>query len=210
MNFSNLSNLSRVELLALVKTHNRTHNEKLRNVDILKKDELYDLCKSKNMFKGDESFEEKFDLTLINKKHLLQDIELHFLKKNCKMSEDIMKMKKKELVDYMELNQIQHYTAEGLKNEFISIEKDTKNKHIIYFNIIRKDIDPSMIDTDNIEEFIEEHNLDTNIEEFEEYSTLLRNMYCSFEQFCMKTNRKFPNDKLKSFPKIIQHIHGII
>lgn len=125
-------------------------------------------------------------------------------------------MKKKDLIDYIILNNIVYYTSEMIEDEIKEIEKENKQqeeeeyyKNVIIYNIIRYDnIDIKKI-TKN-KEYVEENNLDTNLENYQEYAKMLNEIYTSYEMFCKNTGKEYEKDELKTFPKLLTKIRNII
>ncbi len=202
--------LSRIELLALIKIHNKLNNDKIKNIDKLKKEELLDICKKHGLLSGHNSIE-KIDLYNINKKHLLQDVEIWYMKQNKSIPLDVQQMKKKDLIDFMELNNIEHYTVDKIELEINKYNKLNNMRNIIIYNIIKYDnIDVNNIDNEDLESFIIEHNLDTNIKNMDQYAKLLHNLYVCCEEYCKSIQIPFEYDKIRTFPKIMKHLNNII
>ena len=205
-----MSDYSKLELLVLIKNHNKNNIEKIKNVDKLKKEELQIICKKYGLL-SDNNIIESIDLRNISKKDLLRDVEIWYMKQKKDIPQHIISLKKKELIDFMELNNIQHYTQEILESEIKKYEKQNKLKDIIIYNIMKYDnIDVSTIDNDNLERFIDDNKLDTDIKDIQQYAKLLHNLYVCYDEFCKSINKNYNSDKIKSFPKILQHIKDII
>ena len=110
----------------------------------------------------------------------------------------------------MELNYIKHYTPSLIEKEIKEHEEQNNLKNIILYNIIRYDnIDFDNIDSNNMKDFIEKNNLDLDLTYFKEYSILLYNLYKAYTTFCESTKMSYTPDKIKSFPKIMQHLYDI-
>lgn len=204
---------SRVELLALIKGYNKINSDKIKNVDKMNKMELHDICTKYGLIESNVKVITKIDLRNISKIDLHRDIELHFLKQNKNVPQDILLMKKKDLIDYMELNDIQHYTQDLLEQETKNYQKHSVLKNIIIYNIMKYDnIDVSELpdDVNELQQFISRNGLDVNIGDLKQYSVLLYKLYDAFHEFCRTTEREPHFEKLKSFPKIIQHLHSIV
>ena len=200
---------NRIELLALIKSYNKTHSEKLKNIDKLKKEELLDICKKHGLLTGNEIIQ-PIDLRNISKHDLLRDVEIWYLKQNKNIPSDVLHLKKNDLIDFMELNDIKHYTSDIVEKEIKEYQKQNILKKIIVYNIIRYDnIDINKIDND-LETFINDNSLDTNIENLQQYSILLNDLYTAYEKFCINTNQEFEKDKIKSFPKIKSHLNKFV
>lgn len=204
--------ISKVELLALIKQYNRNGVDKIMNVDRLKKEELMELCLKYSLIIKEDSnndISEK-DLKNIPISRLFQDVELFFLHQGKKVPREVLKMKKRDLIDYMILNTITHNTTQDLEKEYNKYQRATRNKNIIMYNIIRYDnVDVEKIGDQNIEEFIEKHKLDTNMHHFDEYKVFLRDLYQAYDNFCITTQGNVANDKMKSFPKILKRLKGM-
>lgn len=78
---------SKVELLALVKKHNKTSEHKIQNVDKMKKQELYDICVIHSLISSDDKENKTMNLNNISKQILMQNVEIHFLKRKNKFPE---------------------------------------------------------------------------------------------------------------------------
>jgi hypothetical protein len=200
--------LNRVEMLALIKTYNKSHDDKIKNVDKLKKDELVEICQKYSLLNTTEVHTRFIiDLRNISKKDLMRDVEIYFLKQSKMIPQDIVIMKKQDLINYMELNDITHYTPELIEKEVKRINREHHLKNIITYNIMRYDnIDIMQLDSDKIEEYIEENKLDTNIEHLHAYAVLLYNLHASYEGFCRSTGTEYIKDRIKTIPKILEHI----
>ncbi len=200
---------SKIELLALIKNHNKCNVEKIRNSDKLKKHQLYDVCKKYKIIsdesQGDvETDEDKLDN--ICKRDLLKDIEIYFLKQNKNVPMDIFKMRKKNLIEYMVLNGVIHYSKKLIEKEIRLFQL----KNIIIYNIMRYDnVDVTKLDDDNLEEYIQKNNLDTDIICLQQYAVLLNTLYSAVDEFCKKTNANIEKDKIKSLPKILETLKYI-
>lgn len=204
---------SRIELLSLVKTYNKDNNDKIQNSDKMKKADLLNICKSLSLIKKDTAshYIKEIDLRNLSKKSIMEDISLHFIKQAKTVPSDVIAMKKNQLIDYMEIHNITHYTHELLEKEIkIHMEQDNAKK-IIYYNIIRYDnVNVNDIDNDRLVEYIQANDLDRDMSHFNQYAKLLSTIYKAYDEFCNTTNYQHNNDKIKSFPKIIQNLNKII
>jgi hypothetical protein len=209
--------LVKVELLALVKKHNKYNKDKILNADKMHKNELLAICKEYSLLStqygsgsnesngSDGSNKSVINFKNVSKSNLFQDIEFHFLKQNKKIPTNFSKMKKSELIEYMEINDICHYTKEMLEKEVKKYHENITMKNIIYYNILKYD-DIDVNEIDDLRTFIEEKNLDTNIEHFTEYSALVQNLYTAYSKYCTSIGCEITNDKIKSMPKILYHL----
>lgn len=201
---------SKIELLALIKQYNRTNIDKIKNVDRLKKTEIYEICKAYSLIDNNISMEEyHFNPKILTKDVILQDIEMDFIKKGAIFPTNFNKMKKKELIEYMELNNIKHYTPDMIKKEILIYDNKTKIRNILYYNVIRYGFQiPNFNTQTDFKEFIESNMLDTTLEYFEEYSELLKEMCSVYESFCTKTGKEY--NQIKSIPEMIEELKNII
>jgi hypothetical protein len=199
---------SRVELLALVKTYNKINNDKIQNSDKMKKQELLDVCKSMSLIQDTSKITVyNIDLRNLSKNSLIQDIALHFLKQAKEIPFDVNVMKKQDLIDYIELHNITHYTPELLEKEIKMYADEDNAKKVIYYNMIRYDnVNIDDLCTERLVEYIQSNDLDQNMCHFNEYAKLLSTIYNAYDKFCNATSQKSCCDKIKSFPKIIQHL----
>lgn len=202
---------SRIELLALVKTYNKVHNDKVKNSDKMKKNDLVTLCQSLSLINSScEKLTKEIDLRNLSRNSIMQDISLHFIKQGKEIPHDVVVMKKQQLIDYMELHNITHYTPERIEKEIKKYMEDDKARKIIYYNMIRYDnVNTEDIHSDSISEYIESHGLDQEMTNFNEYAKLLHTIYTAYDKFCEATSHDTQNDRIKSFPKIIQHLKKI-
>jgi hypothetical protein len=204
------SKYSKVELLAFIKNYNKQNSDKIKNVDKLKKDELQDICVKYKIISTDCDNTILIDLRNVCKKDLLRDLELFYLKQNKRIPDNIRCMKKNDMIDFMELNGIQHYNIDALKAELEKYQKFNTLKNIVIYNIIKYDnIDINSLDNDKLDEYIQSNNLDTNIEHLHAYSVLLHTLYNAVDKFCKDTSRPYEIDKIKSLPNIIQTLSSI-
>ena len=205
------SELSKVELLAMIKQYNKKNSDKIKNIDKMKKEEIMQICQKYNIIPTNVDNDIKINLSNISKKHLLQDIELFFLKKGQPLPKEINQMKRNQLVEYMEENEIEHYTQSMIIEEIQKYNKQNHDKNVIYYNIMCYDnVNIDEIDNDNLEQFIKNNNLDENIDNLQATSIFLSKIYSSLEEFCKNTNNEYKPHKLKSFPKVIQYIDLLI
>ena len=205
------SELSKVELLAMIKQYNKNNSDKIKNIDKMKKKEIVQICQKYNIIPTNVDNDIKINLSNISKKHLLQDIELFFLKKGQPLPKEINQMKRNQLVEYMEENEIEHYTQSMIIEEIQKYNKQNHDKNVIYYNIMCYDnVNIDEIDNDNLEQFIKNNNLDENIDNLQATSIFLSKIYSSLEEFCKNTNNEYKPHKLKSFPKVIQYIDLLI
>lgn len=205
-------NCSRIELLAIIKTYNRSHNDKILNADKMKKKELMNVCISYSLINNSvEDSPKTIDLRNVSRNSILQDITLYYIKQSKEVPSHILSMKKKELIDFIEMNDITHYTPELIEAETRKYMAEEKTKNIIYYNMIRYDnINTEELDTNCLTEYIESQGLDQEMKYFNEYAKMLGTIYTAYDKFCEETSLEKQNDKIKSFPKIIQHLTKII
>jgi hypothetical protein len=205
-----MNELSKIELLVLIKNNNKNNDENIKNIDKLKKNEILQICQKYGIDINEPIVKTKIiDLRNIAKADLHRDIELFFLKQNKTIPKTVLQMRKKDLIDFMELNEIQHYTKELLESETKMYQDHTFLNNVIIYNIMRYDnIDISQIpDTqDSLKQFIIENKLDTNIYMMHHYSVLLFKLYDAYDEFCTNTGGEKIVDKPKSFPKFISNL----
>jgi len=193
---------SKIELQALIKTYNKKNENKIINVDKLKKKELYEICIQYSLIHSSQSPDNVINYKNITKEHLLQNIEIHFLKQQKPVPVTFAKMTKKDLIDFIELNNIPHFTPDKLKKEIEYYEKSSFYKKVIIYNMLRYDnVDPSQIE--NNEDYVKKKKLDTDIQHMNEYASLLKTLYDAYGNFCKNTGTEYEGSKIKSFPKII-------
>ena len=204
--------LSKVELLAMIKQYNKNHSDKIKNIDKMKKDEIMQICQKYDIVSTNDNDDDiKINLSNVSKKNLIQDIELFFLKKGKSLPKEIVSMKKNELVEFMEENEIQHYTQSMITEEIQKYNKQDHDKNIIYYNIMCYDnVNVHEIDNNNLQKFINDNNLDQNIENFQATSILLSKIYSSLDEFCKNTGNEYNPHKLKSFPQVIKYLDLLI
>jgi hypothetical protein len=202
---------SKVELLALIKAYNKRNCDKIKNVDKLKKNEIIGICKQYHIVPSvDTDIPCNTDLNYVSKADLKKDVEIYFLKCNKEVPANIFTMKKKELVEFMECNNIVHHTSDMLKQETEKYQHIQLMKTIIVYNIMKyDDIDVTEITADNLEKYVIDNDLDCNIEDLQQHSILLHTLYNAYEEFCKNTGRNADFDKIKSFPKILQKLQGL-
>lgn len=206
------SEYNRIDLLAVIKKYNKTHEDKIKNVDKLKKEELLEICKKYSLLSAIPEYVQQIDLHTLNKRILLQDVEIHFMKQNKPIPQSIFQMRKENLVYFMEENGIPHYSQDLIEKEIANYNKRHYAKNVIVYNIIKYDnIDVSQIYDDDLESFITDKNLDTNVQNLQAYSKLLYELYAAYDSFCAAV-KEFPKseDKIKSFPKIMAHLNKIV
>lgn len=203
---------SRVELIALIKTYNKNNHDKIQNSDKMKKHDLLNICKSMSLVNDTTIMKESsIDLRNLSKNSLMQDIALHFLKQAKEVPLEVNGMKKQELIDYIELHNITHYTPELLEKEIKMYTQEDNAKKVIYYNMIRYDnVNTEDLNTERLVEYIQTRGLDQDISNMNEYAKLLSTIYIAYDKFCSAISTEHQCDKIKSFPKIIQHLKKII
>jgi hypothetical protein len=207
---------SKVELLALIKSYNKNHTDKIKNADKMNKAEIIEVCRNYAIL-PDHTSEctcIEVDLRSVKKYNLLQDVEMYFLKQDKCVPTNVLHMKKADLIAYMELNDIQHYTQELLENEVKMYRTQKLLKNIVVLNIIKYDnIDVTQIPaSDNIEEletFVKALDAD-DLDNLAAYSAMLKNIYDAYDTFCKATGKIATPDKIKSFPKILNKLQNIL
>jgi hypothetical protein len=204
-----MENYSKIEILALIKTYNKTHDDKIKYVDKMKKDELVEICRKYALIDNGKEYITIIDLRNLSKKDLMRDVELYFRKQNQNIPQYVAQMRKQELIDYMEIQGIKHYTLEILEQELQEIHKNNLLKNVISYNIIRYDnVDVMQLDND-LSAYIMENKLDTDIKHMQAYALLLRNLHCAYELFCKDIGKECEIDKIKSIPKILARMQNI-
>ena len=79
-NQTSMIKYSKIELLALIKQHNRTNIDKIKNVDRLKKTEIYEICKAYSLIDNIFMEEYHFNPKTLTKDVILQDIEMDLIR----------------------------------------------------------------------------------------------------------------------------------
>lgn len=206
-------NYSRIELLAIIKAFNKGNSDKIKNADKMKKEDLINLCNSYSLI-NDESADitsKHIDLHNLSRNSLLQDISLYFIKQGKHVPSDILAMKKNDLIDFMETNEIIHYTPELIEIETKKYIAEDNAKKIIHYNMIRYDnVNTEDIDNNNLVGYVESQELDQEMKHFNSYAKMLSAIYTAYDKFCEETSCEKQNDKIKSFPKVIQHLTKVI
>jgi len=78
-----MDKFSKIELLAYIKKFNKKNENKIINIDKLKKKELYDICLNYNLLSiSHDNNDIVINYKNVSKDHILQNIELYFLKQN--------------------------------------------------------------------------------------------------------------------------------
>lgn len=208
-----MCSLNRIELLSLIKKYNKENVDKIKNIDKLKKEELYEICCKYHLIKT-EVIEEvimPIDLHTINKNELLKDIQIYFCYKGMNVPDEISKMKKDELITFMEDNSVKHYTPELIKKEVLELEKNKKIEDIIVYNVMRYD-NLDMVNLKHLdhEQYIIDKKLNTNTDDIDDYIVLINRLYTAYVSFCVHTNRKYEFKKYKSLPFILEKINELI
>ena len=73
------------------------------------------------------------------------------MRKGSVIPPEVVKMKRKEIIEYMEYNDILHFTQSMIEEESKRIYLNELHKNIIYYNIIRYDnVDVHKIDNDDL------------------------------------------------------------
>ena len=178
------TSLCKIELLAMIKHYNKHNSDKIQNIDKMKKAEIVAICKKYNIISCEniDTTLPEISLSTVNKKHLLQDIELSFLQKGKTIPKEFSTLKKSELIEYMEQQDISHYTQEMIEEEIKKYNNYNHNRDIIYYNMICYDnVNISDIDDDDLESYIKNNNLKTDIADLQQVSALLsKHIYFNF------------------------------
>lgn len=202
---------SKVELLALIKQYNKHNNDKIKNTDKMKKCDLLNICKKYGIIDVEKQQRIEVDLHNISKRDLQKDVQLYFLKNGSRQPPQIVHMNKNDLIDFMKINCIPHYDRKTIEETYNHLVRNEDLKNIIVYNIIKYDnVDVSQIDNDNLEEYIANNDLDTNIEFLQQYSVLLHSLYEAYEQWCKSCSHIYEKDKIRSFPKILEKLKNIL
>lgn len=202
---------NKIELLALIKNYNKVHNDKIKNADKMKKDELKMICDKYNIVDKNDQTNIEIDLNNVCKRDLQKDVQVHFIQTKRVVPDHVMQMKKKVLIDFMSENGIRHMSKEVIQQILANHEKLQNNKLIIVNNIIKYDnIDVSTIDDATLESYIVQNELDTNIEHLQDYAVLLHDLYTVYDKFCTKIRIENYKDKIRSFPKILNKIQNAL
>ena len=203
-----MDNFSKVELLALIKKFNKKNENKIINIDKLKKKELYDICLKYNLISVSQENDVVINYKNVPKEHILQNIQIYFLKQNKNLPNEFVKKNKKELIEFVELNDVPHYTPEMIKREIKEREHEEFYKQVIIYNILRYDnVDVKKIHDE--EQYIVENNLDTDLTYMKQYANLLKKLYDAYYTFCNDIGIEYDDDKMKSFPKILSLLKSV-
>lgn len=203
-----MDNYSKVELLALIKKFNKKNENKIINIDKLKKKELYDICLKYNLISISQEEDVVINYKNVPKEHILQNIQIYFLKQNQSLPVEFTKKNKKELIEFVELNSVQHYTPDMIKREIKQRENDDFYKQVIIYNILRYDnVDVTKIQ--NEQEYVVENKLDTDLKHMKQYANLLKKLYDAYHTFCNDIGLEYDDDKMKSFPKVLAMLKSV-
>jgi hypothetical protein len=171
--------------------------------------------KYKLLDNGNDNDAIKFDLKLLSKKQLQEDVKVFYLRKGMYI-EKINRINKENLIELMTNENIPHITKEDIEKETIALEKYNTLMSIIKYNKIKYDNIPyddimniyKIYSIEEIEKYIDENKLDKNTENLENISELVSNIYNSYKQFCEKSNIKF--DAKNTLPSMIDMLNKIL
>lgn len=207
-----MASYSKIELLSCIKSYNKINNDKIKNADKMKKDELVNICQRYHLLSDDKPVDDQcINLHNISKRDLKKDIEIHCMLHDTHLSPEVMHMKKEDLVEYMYANNIKHYSKDDIESMKAKYAKNEKLKMIIVQSMIKYDnIDVEKLDNEHLEDYIIENGLDVNIQNLQAYSLLLKTLYTAYHRFCEQTGTINETDKIKSFPKILMKLSAIL
>lgn len=154
----------------------------------------------------------EIDITKLTKRDLLNDVGIYLFKEKIEYNQDLIKLKKKDLIKLMLDYNIPHIDDEMLKEETLSIEKNNRLKNIILYNFHKYnnvDINILLTSTTNeeFEKIIEDHNLteEPSEDDLHELVKLIKNITALFKNYCLTTNKPF-NIKMFTLPHILDVI----
>ncbi len=150
----------------------------------------------------------------INKFDLIESIKIHYLKQGL-LCQNLNKMSKEELVDYINENNIEYVDKDELKKEIINIETYNNLRDVIYCNFIKYENIPYEIisnitkntSNEELETIINKYNLKSE-DNFKNTKELIFNIYKSYKKYC--ENSKIPNQcTYITLPSIINALKKI-
>lgn len=207
----NNNKISKIELIAYLKKYKRDNNIKINNLEKQDKLELIELCKKYKLLDHNYSDEKpKFDVYLLSKKQLIEDIKTFYCRKGEKIN--LNKLKKEDLIDLMITNNIPHITFEDLKKEIE--ENDNKNRiiNILKYNYMKYEnfnIDSIRnLTLDQIDVFINDNNLITNFNDFEQLSIMVESLNDTIYKYHIDTGTDIVEIK-KTLPFLIEKLKSI-
>lgn len=190
------SKLSNIELIVLLKNYKKKEHIKIPNLQKKNKEELIELCKNyKLLDQEDNNNGIKINIDSLSKKQMINDIEIFFLKQYKKI-DNLKKMKRPELINIIEDNDIPHITETELKNQITEMNNYNKYVIIIKYNYIKYDlfslssIDFDKVNSNDLLKFIEDNKLDINCDEIslDNINKLLGNIIVSYRTYCNNIN----------------------
>lgn len=208
--------LSNIELIVLLKNYAKQEHIKIPNLQQKNKEELMKLCTAYKLLEQRDNNNVKINVENLSKKQMINDIEVFYLKQYKKI-DNLRKMKKNELINIIEENDIPHITEDELKKQITEMNNYNNYVMIIKYNYIKYDLfSLKSIDFDNLTsndllKFIKDNKLDTNCDEtsFNNISQLLSNLILSYKSYCNNMNIEYIIEK-GTIPYILNKFYVMV
>jgi hypothetical protein len=206
---------SNIEMIMLLKKYKYANNIKIKNIAKMNRLSLIEECSKYKLLNNNNDDKITFDLRLLSKKQLQEDVIIFYLKKGMYI-EKINKINKESLIELMTNENIPHITKNDVEKETIAVERYNKAMNIVKYNKIKYDNIPygdiiniyKLYSIEEIEKYIADNNLNKNTDNMENITELVSNIYNAYKQFCEKSDIEF-NAK-NTLPSVVNCLSNIL
>lgn len=203
-----ISNIEMIVLLTNYKNHNKL---KIKKISKMNRSILIENCAKYNLIETRHLYSNVIDYNLLTKKQLFENIQTFYSRKGLYIDK-IEKLNKETLIQLMIDQKIPHITKDDVKKEIKELERYNAAIDIINYNHIKFDNIPQsdminllkIYSIEEIENYIIEKNLDTNLYNLDNITELVDNLYNIYKTYCEKSNIKINNNK--TLPSLITSI----
>ena len=155
------------------------------------------------------------DNTKMNKKDIINSINIHYYKKGMACG-NIYKLSKDKLLSILVDNEIEYISKEKLKEDIINIETYNNLRDIIYCNFIKYENIPYDVISkithsttiEELREIIAKYNLN-NEKNFQNDKELIISLYKSYNSYCIASSIS-NNCTYTTLPNIIKSLKELI
>ena len=203
--------LSNIEMIVLLTNYKIKNKLKIKNISKMNRCILIENCINYNLIESHNLHNINIDYSLLTKKQLFENIQTFYSRKGLYIDK-IEKLNKETLVQLMIEEKIPHITKDDVKKEINELERYNAAMDIIKYNHIKFDNIPQthMINlqkissVEEIENYIIENKLDSNVFNLQNITELVTNIYNSYKIYCEKSNIKINANK--TLPSLINSI----
>jgi hypothetical protein len=204
--------ISNIEMKMMLKNYKKANNIVIKNIAKMNRLALIEECAKYKLF---DSNKLTFDLKLLSKKQLQEDIKTFYLRQGLYI-EKIYKINKETLIKLMLDNNIRHITKDEIEKETIELERYNVAMNIIKYNKIKYDNIPyndimniyNSYSIEDIEKYINDNNLNKKTDNIKNITELVSNIYNAYKQYCEKSNIEI--DAKNTLPSLLVSLNKIL